>query len=286
MAEIRVGTSSWSDFASFYPPGLPGPQQIGFYAQRFAVVELNATFYRLMPARNFSAWASRTPPGFIFDVKPFQQLTWHDRTTPPTPEVAAEFAASLQPLRAAGKLGALHFQFPPWFVFSTANLDYLTGLRQTFADPLSVEFRHRSWLAAEALPTVRHTLEGADIALTVVDEPQVGSGSIPTVPIVTAPGLCIVRFHGRNTGLWYARVKRAADRFDYLYSTDELQAWVPTLAELAAQTAHLHVLFNNNAHDYAIDNALQLHRLLTAALGAAVVQPTGPDDGVTPTLPL
>jgi len=129
MALIHVGTSSWSDFTGFYPPGLPANAQVSYYAQHFTIVELNSTFYRLMPARNAALWAQRTPPGFSFDVKPYRQLTWHDRESPPTPEVAAQFSASLEPLRAADKLGALHFQMPPWFTYSPDNLAYLESLR-------------------------------------------------------------------------------------------------------------------------------------------------------------
>jgi uncharacterized protein YecE (DUF72 family) len=274
MALIHVGTSSWSDFTGFYPPGLPANAQVSYYAQHFTIVELNSTFYRLMPARNAALWAQRTPPGFSFDVKPFRQLTWHDRESPPTPEVAAQFSASLEPLRAADKLGALHFQMPPWFTYSPDNLAYLESLRATYAkDRISIEFRHRSWFEEQPLAVVTAAFRQADLALTVVDEPQVGSGSAPTVPLVTCPRICLVRFHGRNTRLWYARVKRAADRFDYLYSEQELRAWTPTLADLAAQVEQLHVLFNNNAHDYAIQNAFELRGYLQELLGDQVALP-------------
>jgi len=277
MGAIYVGTCSWSEFTEFYPPGLPSNQQIAYYAQRFAIVELNASFYRLMPAHNYAAWARRTPAGFLFDVKPFRQLTWHDRREPPTPDVAATFSASVGPLREAGKLGALTFQFPPWFTRSATNLAYLRTLRDQFPnDPLSVEFRHNSWLRPEALPELQQALSEAHIALGIVDEPQVGSGSIPTVPVVTTPELSVVRFHGRNAAKWYAEVERASDRFDYLYSLEELDEWVPKLAVLADQAQQVHVLFNNNVHDYAVTNALQLHERLRLALGSQVVMPTSP----------
>jgi len=100
------------------------------------------------------------------------------------------------------------------------------------------------------------------------------------VPLVTVPSLCIVRYHGRNARLWYARVQRAADRFDYLYTRAELEEWVPRLRALAAQVASLHVLFNNNAHDYAVQNALQLRGLLVDELGAQVVLPASQGDAV------
>jgi uncharacterized protein YecE (DUF72 family) len=101
-----------------------------------------------------------------------------------------------------------------------------------------------------------------------VDEPQVGSGSVPTVLEVTNPELALVRFHGRNVKTWYKKVERTADRFDYLYSEDELKEWVPKVASLEAQ--ELHVFFNNNRDDYAVRNARQLTQLLQGTLPGVV----------------
>lgn len=269
MARIYVGTSSWADHTNFYPEGLPSTEQIRYYADHFPLVEVNSTFYRMMPAHNFEVWAERTPEGFCFDVKPFRQLTWHDRKTPPDPDTARAFRESLRPMREAGKLGALCFQFPPWFVYRPDNVDYVKGLPDTYAEErVSVEFRHRSWLEGDHVGELLETLNQAGLALTVVDEPQLGSGSVPTVVAVTDPGLSVVRFHGRNYKKWYAKVKTTAERFDYLYNEQELQEWVPRVSELARQAQAVHVLFNNNAQDYAIQNARQLRMLLRGALEA------------------
>jgi uncharacterized protein YecE (DUF72 family) len=276
MSKIYVGTSSWSDHTDFYPPDLPSNQQIVFYSERFPIVEINSTFYRLMPERNFRAWADRTPPGFIFDVKPYRQLTWHDRENPPDDAAFAAFSASLQPLREAGKLGAIPFQFPPWYVFRPENAAFIRRCRDAFpADRVSVEFRHRSWLEGEHVPVLLQTLRDYGVALTVVDEPQVGSGSVPTVLAATHPELSIVRFHGRNAATWYKKVERTGDRFDYLYSEDELREWVPKVAELAGLAREIHIFFNNNNRDFAVTNARQLTLLLRESLaGQEIVSPT------------
>ena len=272
MTRIYVGTSSWSDHEEFYPPGLPSNQQISFYAQHFAVVEINSTFYRLMPERNFRLWADRTPPEFVFDVKPYRQLSWHDRENPPDNEVFAAFARSLQPLRDAGKLGAVHFQFPPWFKFQTDNVAYLKQCRESLPqDRVCVEFRHRSWLEGDHVDHLVSTLRDYGVGLTVVDEPQIGSGTVPTVVAVTTPDLSIVRLHGRNAKMWYKKVKRTADRFDYLYSEEELQSWVPNVAQLAEEAAQIHIFFNNNQQDYAVRNARQMRDLLARSLSSAEV---------------
>jgi uncharacterized protein YecE (DUF72 family) len=278
MSKIYVGTSSWSDHTDFYPPDLPPNQQIVFYSERFPIVEINSTFYRMMPERNFRLWAERTPPGFIFDVKPYRQLTGHDREHPPDAEAFSAFRASLQPLRDAGKLGTVTFQFPPWYVFRTDNAAFIRRCRDEFpADRVSVEFRHRSWLEGDHLPQLLETLRDYDVALTVVDEPQVGSGSVPTVVAATRPDLSLVRFHGRNAKTWYKKVERTGDRFDYLYSEEELREWTPKVAELAGMAQEIHIFFNNNNRDYAVTNARQLTLLLRESLaGVEVVSPATP----------
>jgi uncharacterized protein YecE (DUF72 family) len=276
VTQIYVGTSSWSDHTDFYPEGLPKNQQIRFYAQVFPIVEINSTYYRMMPERNFRLWAERTPPGFVFDVKPFRQLTWHDRKNPPQDEVMDEFRRSMQPLRDAGKLGAVTFQFPPWFTFLPSNVEYIQQARESLPDDrVCVEFRHRSWLDGDHVPHLIETLRDYGVGLTVVDEPQLGSGSVPTVLEVTTPDLSLVRFHGRNYKTWYKKVKRTADRFDYLYSEEELEEWVPNVAKLAGEAQVLHVFFNNNRADYAVRNARQLTALLQDDLrDAEIVSPS------------
>jgi uncharacterized protein YecE (DUF72 family) len=220
-----------------------------------------------MPERNFRLWAERTPAGFIFDVKPYRQLTWHDRKTPPDAEITEQFRQLLQPLRDAGKLGAVNFQFPPWFVYRAENVDYIRVCRERFpGDRLSVEFRHRSWLEKDRIRGLVDTLRDLQVALTIVDEPQVGSGSVPTVLEVTTPDLVLVRFHGRNEKMWYAKVKRTADRFDYLYSDEELREWVPNVAALAEKAEEVHLLFNNNRDNFAVLNAKQLETFLLDSL--------------------
>jgi len=276
MTRAYVGTCNWADHTDFYPAGLPSNQQLSYYAEHFPVVEINSTFYHKMPERNFRLWAERTPPGFLFDVKPYRQLTWHDRQKPPDDDITAAFRQVLQPLRDAEKLGAVNFQFPPWFVFRPENLDYIRHCRGQFPDDrLSVEFRHRSWLEGEHLPALLEMLREQHVGLTVVDEPQLGSGSVPTVLEVTTPELVLVRFHGRNSKMWYAKVERTADRFDYLYSDAELHGWLPNVATLAENAEEIHLLFNNNHANYAVLNARQLETILREDLRGIEVVTAG-----------
>jgi uncharacterized protein YecE (DUF72 family) len=171
-------------------------------------------------------------------------------------------------LRDTGKLGGILFQLPSYIVFKEHSLEYLTWAReQVGGDHMLVEFRHRSWLDDENLAETLSFLESIDAAYVTVDAPKSESAKnlVPTVPAVTAP-VAYVRFHGRNLGTWNKRGGSAADRFDYLYSDDELAEWVPTLQELAGQAKEAYAFFNNNST--AEDPENPLGRISQAADGA------------------
>lgn len=268
MAVIRVGTCAWSDHKDYYPLGLPASQRLSYYARHFSVVEVDSTFYRLQPARWFALWADRTPPDFVFNVKAYGAMTMHHRTPRPGEEDVAEvfrrFDESVQPLREAGKLKALHFQFPPWFTCTAENRAWVAYCRERFPhDLVAVEFRHRSWFEGGAREETLRLLRELEAVHVICDEPQVGSGCVPPVVAVTHPALAIVRFHGRNRSTWYIRGEGSADRFNYLYSRAELQEWVrPVREELEPAAAEVHLLMNNNQANYAVRNALDMMELL------------------------
>jgi uncharacterized protein YecE (DUF72 family) len=264
---VRVGTCAWSDHTGFYPSGLRPADRLPYYARFFPLVEVDSTFYHPTSARQTGLWAARTPQGFRFHVKAYRVLTWHDRTAIPDPatlrEHAAAFRAAVAPLHDAGKLAALHFQFPPWFVVGPDTRAYLEAVREALPDlPLAVEFRHRSWFAPQQTDATLALLAALGVAHTVCDEPQVGQGSVPTVWAVTWPRLAVVRFHGRNRTTWYRRTPTTGERFRYRYSREELAACLEPLRELARQADAVHVLFNNNYQDSAVRNAAELAELL------------------------
>lgn len=262
-SRIRVGTCNWADHTDFYPPKLKATDRLSYYAQHFSLVEVDSTFYHLQPAHNFARWAERTPPDFVFDVKVYRELTWHDREKEPSAETFERFGASIRPLQEAGKLRALLFQFPPWFTFQAKNLEYLSVCQEFFpGQTLAVEFRHRSWLTPENRDQTLEFLQARELAYVMVDEPQIGTGSVPPVVAVTSPRLAIVRFHGRNRQTWYAKVETTGDRFNYLYSPAELSEWLPALETVAARTQEVHVLLNNNRANYAVRNAKDFQMLL------------------------
>jgi uncharacterized protein YecE (DUF72 family) len=275
-APILVGTASWTDHEPFYPPEYQrkemSAQRISYYSRYFPLVEVDSTFYRLLPQRNFQLWSERTPEHFRFDVKAFGELTWHHRTDDgqqiePRTETFAQFAEMMQPLRDTGKLRALLFQFPPWFTFSPENLDYFATVREQLPQELiAVEFRHRSWLEARHADETASALRDNQLAYVIVDEPQIGSGSVPPTTLVTDQRLALFRFHGRNTHTWYGRgLESSRQRFDYLYSKEELAPWAQRIQGVAEQIGsggEVHVTMNNNARNYAIINGINLQTLL------------------------
>lgn len=264
---ILVGTCAWSDHEGFYPGGLAPGDRLPFYARHFPLVEVDSTYYRLQPERNFRLWAQRTPPGFRFDVKAYRSMTRHVRPgqedAVPAEEAFLRFTAALEPLREAGKLRAVLFQFPPWFRRGPEAVRYLEEVRARMEGFLvAVEFRHASWFAGAARARTLDLLRDLGFVHVVCDEPQVGTGCVPAVVEVTHPELAVVRFHGRNRATWYLRGGRSADRFRYLYGEDELREWVPHVRLLAERAREVHLLMNNNYGDYAVRNAFQLARLL------------------------
>lgn len=268
---IRVGTCAWSDHEEYFPKGLPPGERLAYYAQHFNIVEVDSSFYHLQPPKWYASWAAKTPKEFVFNVKAYGAMTKHHREPRPgeedVNEVFKRFAASVEPLREAGKLKALHFQFPPWFTCTAESKEWIHFCREYFAgDLVAVEFRHNSWFLGQNREETLSLLKRIAAVNVICDEPQVGSGTVPAVVAVTDPRLSIVRFHGRNDKTWYIKAEKTAQRFDYLYNREELAGWVgPIRQELTPMVEEVHLLMNNNRSNYAVRNALDLMELLGLA---------------------
>jgi uncharacterized protein YecE (DUF72 family) len=268
VALIRVGTCAWSDHEEYFPKSLPSGDRLAYYARHFDIVEVDSSFYHLQPPKWYAGWAAKTPAHFVFNVKAYGAMTKHYREPRPGEEDIGEvfrrFEASVQPLREAGKLRALHFQFPPWFTCKPENKEWVHFCRDWFPrDIVAVEFRHNSWFLGANRDDTLAMLKQIQAVNVVCDEPQVGTGAVPPVVAVTDPRLAIVRFHGRNTNTWYIKAESSAQRFDYLYTQQELQEWIsPVQQQLAPEADEVHLLMNNNRSNYAVRNALDMMRLL------------------------
>lgn len=269
MGNLLIGTSAWSDHDPFYPPGVRGTDQLPFYARYFPIVEVNTTYYRIPARRTVEGWVRRTPDHFVFDVKPPRELT----STPETPkgeapvpdaDVASAFAEAIEPLAEAGKLGAVTFQFPPSYRNTEEHREFIRLLPELLPDyPLAVEFRRRDWLDEENADATLALLEETGLAYTMADEPQMGTGSVPPVFGVTNPNLAIVRFHGRNYETWYKFTGSSRDRFNWVYSEEELEEWRPKIEAALARVTNVHVFFNTNYQNQGVTNAARLMDLFS-----------------------
>ena len=287
MGEIKVGTASWTDRtlleSGWYPASADTPEKrLGYYAEQFSLVEVDATYYSPPAKQTAALWAQRTPPGFTFNVKAFSLLTGHptkvsaiykdlrpetDKASiyPGDLEPAAyeqvweRFLSALQPLVDAGKLGALLFQFPPWFTIRRANKQYLLEVERRVRPLRAVyELRHSSWFDGDNRDETLEFLREHELPYVSVDMPQGHKSSVPPLLAATAD-LAVVRFHGHSEK-WTS--KDIHEKFGYLYSDGELKDWAPKLKELAGETERMHVLTNNCYRDYAQRNASKLIELL------------------------
>jgi uncharacterized protein YecE (DUF72 family) len=177
----------------------------------------------------------------------------------------ATLPLALEPLGKAGKLGAVLFQFPPWFFYRRSNLAHIAhGAQVLDGYQIAIEFRNRTWFEDKHRAEVLAFEREHNLAHVVVDEPQGFSSSIPAVWEVTSPDLAIFRLHGRNEATWDKKgLTASSERFDYEYQEPELQDFLQPVHHLAERARRVHVVFNNNLRDQRIRGA----RLFSTLLG-------------------
>ncbi len=153
-------------------------------------------------------------------------------------------------------------QYPEWFTAKKANREELVAIRQRWSDlPVCVEFRSPTWLSgAQDRDRTLHTLSDLGFALVAVDAPM--ASKLPAVIEATSPELAVIRFHGRNDETWKKPGTTAAERFNYLYTKQQLQAWVHKIEALAEKATAVHALMNNCYQDYGVRNAADLASML------------------------
>ncbi len=286
--EFLVGTASWTDPSLvnsdlFYPSSVRSAEaRLRFYAAHFKTVEVDSTYYALPAERNAKLWAERTPEGFVFNIKPFALMTQHpaevsrlpkelrdmlpldqrnqDRLTRPPPEVVDTafqmFWSAMAPLKAEGKLGMIAFQFPPYFIAKSANLDYLASLPGRLPGAsIAIEFRHPSWGRGKAQrAATMKFLRSHGLYYTSIDAPE-DKSIVPS--FVEATGEQVyVRLHGKNRDNWFKRNISPSERYQYLYSERELGSVAADLKKLDERgVRRAFVIFNNCYQNFGIMNA-------------------------------
>ena len=295
MGRILIGTASWTDRTlikdgHFYPPEAKTAEaRLRYYAEQFPIVEVDSTYYFPPSEKNSVLWIERTPKDFTFNVKAYSLLTNHPtrpdslykdlelpdeladkknlyrEQLPDTvvDEVWQRFRDALMPLHSAGKLGAVLFQYPQWFVIGRKNKDYILECAERLKEfRIAVEFRHKTWLEERNVDETLSFLSDHDLPYVSVDMPQGFDSSLPPIAAATADDIAMVRFHGRDRKAWAKKNVSASERFRYEYSEAELNEWVPKIKDVSGQARETHVLMNNCYRDFAVNNARQLGDLL------------------------
>jgi uncharacterized protein YecE (DUF72 family) len=277
----------------FYPDGVTKPEsRLRFYASRFPLVEVDSTYYAIPARKMAELWSERTPEGFTFDVKAHALMTGQPSEVSRLPKelrsalpaslakkariyanelpdeirdaVWSSFLDALEPLRESGRVGAILLQYPRWVGPSRANAALIEDARVRLAGwRTAVEFRNRAWFDERTRQRTLDLLRRNELAYVCVDSPPGFESSVPPVPEATSPRLAVVRFHGRNTDTWEAKVTQVSQRFRYLYDETELREWLPMIRAISEQTEEVHLVFNNCYGNYATTNAFEMAGLLT-----------------------
>jgi len=263
MKKYFVGTAGWSyqDWEGIVYPAVKGRgfHPLSYLASLIDLVEINSTFYRPASVSLVYSWLIRvqTYPDFLFTVKLLQVFT-HQRENISTKE-ADDFKRGLAPLAASQRLAAILIQFPWSFINSPENREYLEKLFRLFSEfPLALEVRHSSW----DRPEFYNFLKEKRVAFCNIDQP-IFHHSIKPSAIVTDPDFSYVRLHGRNYKDWFREDAGRDDRYNYLYSKDELEDWVGRIKKLAEGSNRVFIITNNHYRGQALANALQLKNMLT-----------------------
>ncbi len=263
MAQYYIGTAGWS-YEDWKGIVYPQEKQTGFHPLAFLaryvnIIEINSTFYR-PPALSMSLfWLKRVAgvPEFLFAVKVYQVFT-HDRENFTSKDVD-EFKLGVEPLRAKGRLACLLFQFPWSFTNSSANFDHLSGLFKLFQGfPMAVEVRHSTWNE----PGFYELLSHHGVSFCNIDQPVIGNSLKPSA-IATTQEFAYVRLHGRNYKNWFREGAGRDERYNYLYTKEELEDWVERIKALGEKAKQVYVITNNHYRGQALANALQIKNMLT-----------------------
>jgi uncharacterized protein YecE (DUF72 family) len=269
---IRVGPAGWSypDWAGYVYPSRrrKGFHEAAYLAEFFDTIEINTSFYHPIRPEHAAQWIDRVAanPRFVFTAKLWQRFT-HD-TSPGAegPAIAATTAederlvrAGFDVLRGAGKLGAVLLQFPFSFHRTTETVAHLSRILKRFADyPLVVEVRHASWQTPETFALLAECNAG----FCNIDQPIIGKSIEPSAETSSAIGY--VRLHGRRYDTWFSDDPEipSHERYNYLYSTEELEPWAERIAKVAERSREVYVITNNHYQGKGVVNALQLISIL------------------------
>jgi uncharacterized protein YecE (DUF72 family) len=241
---VFLGTSGWSYkewIGPFYSK--EDKSMLRAYTKVFKTAEIDSTFYRYPSKGTVMGWTRYSPEGFTFTAK-LPGLITHDKKLNMSAGIEQDlqrFLELMEPLSLGGKLGCILIQLPPKFSYEPKELEDFFKILPGHVR-FAVEFRHQSWMRLETWVL----LEKYQVAYAIVDEPL-----LPSDMHLTS-NLAYFRWHGRGTRPWY----------NYRYSAQELEPWVPKVRETAGKVEKVFGYFNNHYHGYAVENCLQVMEML------------------------
>ena len=272
--EVRIGTAGWSykDWDGiFYPSGMQRRKQhpLEYLARFFDTTEINTSFYGPLRPELAKLWCRKVEAvnkNFLFTAKLYRAFTHSPMslTEPtsaasirPTDEDEIRTREGLDAIANEGRLGALLIQFPVSFKNTSLNREYLARLLRQFIEyPRVVEVRHSSWNDAETLASFTQE----NVGFCNIDQPVIGSSLAPTEHVTGTVGH--VRLHGRNYEQWFDSDNRN-DRYNYLYSPQELSGWKEKIERVAKLAQKTYVITNNHFESKAGVNALELKAMIS-----------------------
>ena len=260
---VLVGPAGWSysDWNGIvYPSRRPrGFHEATYLAEFFDTIEINTSFYNPLRPELAAQWVERVSgnPHFLFTAKLWQRFTHEEGATSADEQLVR---MGFDVLRSVDRLGAVLLQFPFSFHNTPENLIRLKGIIGTFSDyPLVVEVRHSSW----AQPEFYDFLHERHVGICNIDQPLIGRSIKPGERTTSALGY--VRLHGRRDDTWFSDDPEmpSHERYNYLYSEEELAPWARRIEHVAAHTKTTFVVTNNHFEGKGVVNALQLIHMLT-----------------------
>ena len=258
---IRIGPAGWSykDWEKTVFPEKPGPRfdPLQYLARFFDTIEINSSFYRAPTPSTTKSWIKRVSSNkrFSFTAK-LNRVFTHERGKATADDEKA-FREGIDILADSDKLGAVLLQFPWSFKNTEDDRLYLINLIERFRDyPLVLEVRHISWNNEH----IYEWLEERGIAICNIDQPLFKKSIKPAARTTSRIGY--VRLHGRNYQNWFRDKAPRDERYNYLYSLDELEPWIDRIREVAKQTKETYVITNNHFRGQAVVNALEIKSTL------------------------
>ncbi|TWO33011.1 DUF72 domain-containing protein [Seonamhaeicola sediminis] len=206
VPEIYVGCAKWNraDLKGFYPRGTK--DELEYYSRQFNSIELNATFYRIFPAEQFSTWYDKTPSNFKFFPKLNQEIS-HWKRLNETKEIVEHYLYNAANLK--DKLGTIFLQMHN--NFAPKDFDRVVNFIEEWPKEVSlaIEFRHTNWYNDKSVANeLYHLLETNNISNVIVDT----AGRRDLMHMRLTNPIAFIRYVGANHETDYTRLDDWVER--------------------------------------------------------------------------